>query len=1131
MSDQEKQKNNFSQTSSGVSSEEVGSFVVDIPNERENPEIMEDQDNLNNPEEVEEPGETPKNEAIENSREVELWSENLTFEVSEITGDKFPKQYCFFLDDNGFPTKIGDGTFGAVYKVFDRKGEGFALKVLYESKTFEKFLLDTDNFEKIISDFKDKFDLKDDELPEILKDFSGVKDSKVALDVFLARLESSLQDDTKNDEYFSFIIKRIFEKNIHNEPIAVERFLDEIKVAKKIIAGQISGNQNNPFVGVVRVIDGTRKFKSSSAYESLESKFLDTGFTLSNYAVVMNLYSCTLKDILENETERYSIQYTPEIIRLLYPESSSVGLMNIICDSQEEVLEKIKKSFKGESFPEDIIRKNIYNLTGYDILKSMRYRERIGTILPYLIGVAKGIKTLHASGLLHLDIKPANIFVNDDPKNLEVVIGDFGFLETSEEQTAKTKYQSIRDSLPLGTLHYRSPEQKDYFDVCNVEIKEIASEKSLIISDPKFKDSLIEKEDYLVFSKDLDFRPCTIKSIDNFEDENSHSFKKIIKISIEPDHEILEEKATQVNFYKRQTVKTDLFGIGALAFDLLTGGKSPERFYENIRSEDFQGKGKGINQLMQAYQAVISSQSTEPRLIHLFEPFKDDKFLDYAPPEIVRLILKCMFCKADGTFFQEALVEANANDLIAKEKISPIFAQNVRQYLQDKNGLADNYKIYNDDNPLITQKLEEDSQPSPQSLFSSKINDLQNTPPQDLIFRLARAICYLDNLVNFVRYKILDPKSDVAIFIAEMRPENIILKENENIAFNSDYSIIYKTQNDYLMDLKNDSVCARIRCDSSEPYVPDYVAYMRRPIILKALNLDQKELNLDQKELNQEQDREAKAFQFKFTDSSPLGSRVFEGDWVVVNNSLFNILTVTDDIIKIKIKDGDDSTLKTLDEDTPYIYYRSIDPCRYYLNMLAIFLYQLFFVGLGKAKMDKPLIISNIQGRILMDRQPRIYQRFHKSSEGISKFDLDLLFQFIAYIYLKLRFLDDKASYYFCHGDSEDFSENEEERKTRADFNRLGALEEDIEKMKKIFHELTGHPANSIKDFLDPKFVEKKKRKKEYDQIVSRFLTTARGDRPDGQIQSNLEFENLINSLIIEGSWGSIWKHLTRPIG
>jgi hypothetical protein len=73
--------------------------------------------------------------------------------------------------------------------------------------------------------------------------------------------------------------------------------------------------------------------------------------------------------------------------------------------------------------------------------------------------------------------------------------------------------------------------------------------------------------------------------------------------------------------YKRQGIQTDLFGLGAILFDLLTCGESPERFYDNIRVI-YDKKEKKVDEIMEDYEKVFSLQSSEPSLVQVFEPFK-----------------------------------------------------------------------------------------------------------------------------------------------------------------------------------------------------------------------------------------------------------------------------------------------------------------------------------------------------------------------------------------------------------------------------------------------------------------------------------------------------------------------------
>jgi hypothetical protein len=46
------------------------------------------------------------------------------------------------------------------------------------------------------------------------------------------------------------------------------------------------------------------------------------------------------------------------------------------------------------------------------------------------------------------------------------------------------------------------------------------------------------------------------------------------------------DQRTQAVIYKNQGLRTDLFGFGAIVYDLLTCGKSPERFYNNLIADD-----------------------------------------------------------------------------------------------------------------------------------------------------------------------------------------------------------------------------------------------------------------------------------------------------------------------------------------------------------------------------------------------------------------------------------------------------------------------------------------------------------------------------------------------------------------
>ena len=342
---------------------------------------------------------------------------------------------------------------------------------------------------------------------------------------------------------------------------------------------------------------------------------------------------------------------------------------------------------------------------GYELLKRMTFEDRIRTALPFLRDIVVGLSRLHrvsyANGgpLFHLDIKPANIYVKrDDTKGIVCALGDLGFLPP-EPQLDRTMDTSV-DDLPLGTLHFRSPEQKEHFDVANVEVNVSGNEVFLDIRDPKFSGSFIEKGDSVLFSRDK----IRIRHIIQDIIPGTPTTPIRVQIAARSD-EIKDGEQTQVIFLKRQEYRTDLFGVGAIAFDLISCGRSSERFYESIRRFEFDGNGRGsVESTIGKYRRVKDGLADEPELIHIFEPFRRGS--DYVPEAFVELILRCMLYKAEKTFY--APYEAK---LPTPEQINdtPFFEDPRSKAITNALAYIDNELDYKNnsfalDNPLVTLK-------------------------------------------------------------------------------------------------------------------------------------------------------------------------------------------------------------------------------------------------------------------------------------------------------------------------------------------------------------------------------------------------------------------------------------------
>ncbi|KZT31696.1 kinase-like protein [Sistotremastrum suecicum HHB10207 ss-3] len=75
--------------------------------------------------------------------------------------------------------------------------------------------------------------------------------------------------------------------------------------------------------------------------------------------------------------------------------------------------------------------------------------------LPLITGVTEGLAYLHAKGIVHGDLKAANIFITDDGRP---VLADFGLSRLDEIDRVFTDSRSTSSTNPRGTQRYMAPE-------------------------------------------------------------------------------------------------------------------------------------------------------------------------------------------------------------------------------------------------------------------------------------------------------------------------------------------------------------------------------------------------------------------------------------------------------------------------------------------------------------------------------------------------------------------------------------------------------------------------------------------------------------------------------------------------
>ncbi len=861
-----------------------------------------------------------------------------------------------------------------------------------------------------------------------------------------------------DDQENMYAMKILYERNDNSDEsmaqISRSRFEAEIQSSRKIkqkLRQNQPGNSpiGNQIVGVINTVAGTKEFKKSPAFQNLKNKLPRQ--KLSNYILIMEQYEDTLEGYLEKGIDRYAIQTSAE-------NNNYITLEQKVFESKQQAREQIKQT--ARSYEDRInLTKRLYELTGYDVLRRMNFEERIANILPYLQDIAQGLCTLHEAGYLHLDLKPANIFVKGYGPEVQTVIGDLGFLDQHDTLDPR-KMLGNYDILPLGTRHFQSPEQKEFFDIANVEIAETSSEEiKLLIRDPKFRDSLIEKGDYVIFSIDRD-KSYTIESVDiPANQKNSPVF---IKLRSEQKQRQLFKRGekTQAIFFKVQGKRTDIFGFGAIAFNLLTCGESPVRFYESIHSS-YDNRSSSIENLITLYTQIANYQSSEPGLIKIFRPFKDRNTTEYAPVEFVELILKCMLYKAEGTFYSSI----DTRQQPAKSLLNNIIALH--------QGVNPRFAFKKVNNLIYNRQLVSSVPPEEKDLdFSEQIELLQNLPEERFLFRLVRGFWYVNQIAKLIREYLIRMESDAStfeggFFLAELQPKNIIIENsinnNQPDKLRTKF-IVYQNKQSYLDDLRDDRVFTKITIHNykANPFVPFYFTTLHRNISLR---------------------KEGDLYKYSFADRYE--NKIYPNDWIVVRavdrnqNSLFKIVNIDWQNHLIEIEPITRSQNIEIRDDSfdRYVYYKNIVPCLYYFDMLGIYLYNVFFIGLGSNDFE---LIQKIHEKISCDfyfgqlqnnytRESfslEIDDRFSQNGKnrslissifGNSKKELDILEQieslleFIAVMYFKLTFSDSKQSYYNSH-DSDNL--------------RINNVLDDINILKEKIADLMGMSGSQIEQFV-----------------------------------------------------------------
>lgn len=210
--------------------------------------------------------------------------------------------YYFDIDEEGNPRKLGDGTYGVVYKIINTNEDELAVKLLYDNQSFPQvtqcYLTD-----ELISSFRKRFKMsEEDPILQQLRDFIGISKRIGDWAIELKELKMS-------NSQLSYFLNEMQQEPESNSR---QRYRHEMGSVRDIRRELKLLDRAEALTGVIEILGGTERFRSSKAFEALQSYFEESQIMISDYAIVMQLYKYTLKDLLEGGVRQYKLQLPPD---------------------------------------------------------------------------------------------------------------------------------------------------------------------------------------------------------------------------------------------------------------------------------------------------------------------------------------------------------------------------------------------------------------------------------------------------------------------------------------------------------------------------------------------------------------------------------------------------------------------------------------------------------------------------------------------------------------------------------------------------------------------------------------------------------------------------------------------------